>query len=121
VTYNGCKFTYNALTIENGKFEGSADITCPETGAIEIAAPSCTITIPAQQNLKKLTYTNTASGKDRDITVDLNITGLIYLEDKTAPLFKCVDAGKTKTNGTIAGGVVLAAEKEGKSIGFWVE
>ena len=63
---NGCKYVFNAGEFdEKSNTEGWMDIVCPEgqqitAEAIFLGVKLCTATIPPQNELKKVTYTNKA-------------------------------------------------------------
>lgn len=120
IDVNGCSFEYNTGEIEGGNFEGDMDIVCAPGKSVEFTAAGCTITLLAQNGLKKVTFTNKGEKKGREVTVDLNITGVSYEEDPVGMTPSCKKA--KKANGTITGARTLTAENALKEMtGFWVE
>ncbi len=122
IDYNACRFVYRPATIENGKYEGTMDISCEGGGeSIDITAEGCTIEVLPQEGLKKVTYVNKGVDKGRYVTVELNITGVTYIEQNVGMDPTCKDSGKAKTNGTITGNKILEVDNaKGEMRGFWV-
>jgi len=118
----GCKYRFTTGAKEGSNFEGSTDITCPEGKRIDITAPGCNVTIPTQTPTGgKITYTNLSSGSTREITIDVALTGIHYIEDEISGLPNCTSAGVTTTNGTYTGALLLTGESENAHVGLWVE
>lgn len=96
---NGCQYKFTAITKEGSNYEGKVDIVC---GAkpIEFTVPGCTVTVGSQNGLGKVTFTNVGSGTTREVTIDLNLTGIHYVQH---------DAGITCSNGTRTNGTYVGA------------
>jgi hypothetical protein len=109
IDVNGCQYRFTTVTKESGNFEGSADIVCPAGKVIEVTAFGCTVTIGSQTGLKKVTYTNVGAGTTREVTVDVNLTGIVYVED---PGFfnTCANNKVTTSNGTYVGAGLVTGE-----------
>jgi hypothetical protein len=123
VNPTGCAYTFHAETIDaNGNYEGSVDIECTDGSVIDVIAPGCEITVPAQTGLKKVTFTNLGSGHTQEVTVDVNISNTItYIEhQKTGST--CENSGTPHTtNGSYTGNALVTGENASKEhIGVWV-
>lgn len=118
---NGCQYKFTAITKEGANFEGAVDIVCPAGKVIEVTAPLCTVTIGSQNNLKKVTYTNVGSGTTREVTVDVAITGITYVEHRSSIFSPCPSNTVTKTNGTYNGAGLVTGSNAGVHRGIWVE
>lgn len=120
---NGCRYRFTVITKENGNFEGAMDIVCPDNSVIEVTAPGCDVTIPAQTGLKKVTYTNIGSGSTREVTIDIAVTGLKYEEHNTGIFPTCPTNTVQKSNGTYNGANIQTAENPTTKAhhGLWVE
>jgi hypothetical protein len=118
---NACSFLFNAEMVESGKFEGSTDIFCTDKKPMKVTAPGCTITIFEQSPLKKVTYTNIGGAK-KEITIDLNLSGITYEEDNVAPLNQCMNPGKKTNNGTYIGAILMTGEdKLSNQVDIWAQ
>jgi hypothetical protein len=118
VTTNGCAYTFH-LEQQTEPIEARMGIECPFAGGrIEIDAPECTITIPAQGNNKEVTFTNEGAGMTRAFIADLNVGGLHYTEHGAG----CVSETVTTENGTYTGQITVKAEDAlGGHVAIWVE
>jgi len=114
---NGCKYKF--ATSET-KYQGAVHIICA-TKPIEITSPGCTVTVGTGTPGGKATYTNVGSGTTREVTVDVALTGINYVEDNNGG--GCVGpTGTTKTNGTYSGAALVTGETSKKAhLGIWVE
>lgn len=110
IDVNGCSYKFTAKTIEAGNFEGEVDILCPAGKSIEVTAPGCTVTVGAQNNLKKITYTNLGAGATREVTVDVAATGIKYEEHNKGIFPTCAANTVPKANGTYTGAGLVTGE-----------
>jgi hypothetical protein len=117
---NGCKLQFAPGMIENGKYEGSVSIGCDAGKQIVVTTSGCKYTVPPQQGLTEITYTNTGTGKGRELTVDFNIVGLAYQEDKFGFFPTCKDSG-VKFDAAVTGYRTLTAEVGTNRVGLSVE
>jgi uncharacterized protein YrzB (UPF0473 family) len=128
---NGCAYVVSIEAGENPENEGEVEIECPSGKVIEVTAAlesfeffNCTVTVPPQKGLKKATFTNKGAGKERHLTVSLNLTGIEYVEHGESCAF---EEGSTKTtaNGTYKGSTTIRGYadngKEGAQVGIWVD
>jgi len=118
VTMNGCYFL---LHVQGGtSTQGDLDVVCLGSGEITITASSagvtkCIVHIPAQTDLGgTVTYTNVGSGTTREITVDINATGLDYTHTSGTGLGACT-AGSA-TNGGIETKLLFTGEKVSEAV-----
>ncbi len=121
---NGCQFRFTVVTKESGNFEGAADIVCPAGKVVEITSFGCTVTIGSQNGLKKVTYTNVGTRSTREITIDLNLTGIKYEEHWSGAIFDtCISHTVPKSNGTLVGALLVTGENPGTKVhhGIFVE
>jgi hypothetical protein len=118
VTTNGCAYTFH-LEEQTEPIEARMGIECPFAGGkIEIDAPQCTITIPAQEPRKEVTFTNEGAGATRAVIADLNVGGIHYTEHGGG----CVGATVTTENGTYTGQITVKAEDAGGNhVGIWAQ
>ncbi len=118
VTTNGCAYTFH-LEEQAEPIEARMGIECPFAGGkMEIDAPECTITIPAQGPRKEVTFTNEGAGTTRAVVADLNVSGLHYVEDGAG----CANPNITTENGAFTGQMTVKAEDAvGGHVGLWVE
>lgn len=113
IVTNGCTYKFTATTKIAGTFEGKADIVCPAGKVIEVRSPGCLTTVGPQTGLEKVTFTNIGAGATREITVDLNLTGIKYEEHR--PVFSiCKNNTVATTNGTYAGAALVTGETAAK-------
>jgi len=106
---NGCEYKFTAGTKVSGNYEGTVDIVCPTGKFIEVTAPGCLVTVGAQNNLGKVTYTNIGIGATKEVTVDVNITGLAY-EEHRPPFGICTNNTVPQTDGTYVGAGLVTGE-----------
>jgi hypothetical protein len=109
IDVNGCGFVFTIESGANANNEGSTEIECPAGKVIEVTAPGCTVTVPPQSGLTKVTYTNKGNAvpaKEMDITVDFSITGITYEEHNTIGS-TCANSTSHTTNGTYAGAATV--------------
>lgn len=120
IDLNECKYKFTAGSRIEGNFEGSVHVVCPEGKAVEITAPGCRVTVGAQTPGGTITYTNIGTGTTRELTLDVNVTGVHYTEDNNGG--GCVKAGAEKTNGTYTGHTIVTGENASQQQhGIWVE
>lgn len=96
VKMNGCDFFFVAGAFdEKSNTEGWINIVCPGAGQITAEVflgmtKTCTITVPAQNNLKKVTYTNKADIEGNfTLLADVGVEGFAYTQDPGTGIFKC--------------------------------
>jgi len=118
VTVNGCAYTFH-LEEQAEPIEARMGIECPFAGGkIEIHVGECTITVPAQEPRKEVTFTNEGAGTTRAVIADLNVGGIDYMEDGES----CANPNLTTGNGTYTGQITVKGEdSEGHHVGIWVE
>ena len=111
VDTNGCEFTFTAGSEVSGNFEGSLHIYCPANGSIAVTGPGCTITVgPQTPTGGTITYTNVGAGATSEITLDVALTEIHYIEDESGG--GCTSAGKTTTDGTYTGKTIVKGENK---------
>ena len=116
VTVNGCGYQFHLAAAEEN-FEASMDIECPSEKQLEIDIPFCTITIPPQAALKKVTFTNEGETTTRSVIADLGIGGFHYEEHG----FLCATETLTTNNGGYSGQITVTGENAGGAHkGIWV-
>jgi hypothetical protein len=116
VTPNGCGYLFH-LAPNSETFEASMDIECPVGQQLEIDMEFCTITIPPQTGLKKVTFTNEGATTTRSVIADLSITGFHYVEHG----FLCASETVTTNNGGYAGQITVTGENAAQMHkGIWV-
>lgn len=113
---NGCSYLFHI----GAGTEGTLDIKCPEGKEVTVTAgynvtTKCTIHVPAQTGLSKLTYSNvgTATGPTREVLVEAAITNLKYSHTKGTGLGACT-AG-SGTTGSYAGQARVTGEIDGST------
>jgi hypothetical protein len=115
IDVEGCKYLFatNAGTTEEGKFS----IQCPAGKAITVTAFNCYIKTGTQGPLTTVTFTDKNTGASRDITLDLNLSGIVYSqESKSFP--GCT--GGNFSNGTWSGAAtVVGHTTAGTQVGMW--
>lgn len=118
VTLNGCAYTFH-LEEQAEPVEARMGIECPFAGGkIEIHAGECTITVPAQEPRKTVTFTNEGEATTRSVVADLNVSGIHYIEHGAG----CASETVTTENGTYTGVITVKGEdSEGNHKGIWVE
>ncbi len=118
VTLNGCAYTFH-LEEQAEPIEARMGIECPFAGGkIEIHVGECTITVPAQEPRKTVTFTNEGAGTTRSVVADLNVSGLHYVEHGAG----CANPNLTTENGTYTGVITVKGEdSEEHHVGIWVE
>lgn len=117
VTLNGCAYTFH-LEEQEEPVEARMGIECPFAGGkIEIHAGECTITVPAQEPRKTVTFTNEGEGTTRSVVADLNVSGIHYIEHGAG----CASQTQTTENGTYTGVITVKGEdSEEHHKGIWV-
>lgn len=117
VTLNGCAYTFH-LEEQTEPIEARMGIECPDGEEIEVETAECTITIPAQEPRKEVTFTNEGEGTTRAVVADLNVSGIHYEEHGAG----CVGATETTENGTYTGVITVKGEdSEEHHVGIWVQ
>jgi hypothetical protein len=113
VAMNGC--TYVAHIAASGPpYTGTADIACPAGKSMEIVmkvlgTTKCTWAIGAQSGLSGLTFTNSGSGVNRQVTVGYNLSGIAYHQQEGSGLGKCTTGNYE--NGTYQGDLPLTGTR----------
>jgi tellurite resistance-related uncharacterized protein len=128
VKMNGCTYVFAAGEFdEKSNFEGWINIVCPagQKMAIEttvLGVKTCTITIPPQNELKTVTYTNRADSElNFFLEAEVKITGATYSQDPGTGGVKCPGKENLK-NGTFASTITLHGKKpEGGAVNVWIE
>ncbi len=116
VTLNGCRYTFH-LEEQEEPIEARMGIECPMEEEIEIDTHECTITIPPQEPLTEITFTNEGVGTTRSVIADLNVSELHYVEVGAG----CAGEEETTENGTYTGVITVKGEdSEEKHVGIWV-
>jgi hypothetical protein len=129
VHMNGCdyKFTIDAAPATTG----TVHVECPTTVGpphvtheitITVGFPTvkCTIHVH-EQTIGGIIYTNVGAGATREITIDVNATGLTYTETAGTGLGAC-STSSTQHNGTYVGKATVTGEVDpsGGHIGVFV-
>jgi hypothetical protein len=122
IDVNECKYRFKVKKIEGGNREGSADLVCPAGKEITATASmggvtKCTIHVPSQSNLGTVTYKNIGTGTTREITIELNISGLKYAHTAGSGLFACTSGAAE--NGTFKTMISVKGESGGKHVGVF--
>lgn len=109
---NGCEFVLHITS-------GATSIDCPVGQTITTTAYNCWVTTGSQGPLGPVTYTSNGTGISRDVTMDINITGLQYTQhSKSFP--GCTNG--SFNNGTYTGSMTMrAANTAGSQVGIWVQ
>lgn len=111
VDMNGCQTRITVAPGEPATTEQTTDFICPVGQAMVITHPSCTMTIPPQNNLGGLTYTRVIDNGKHAITVDVATPFEVQFHGGV-----CIFLG-TKKVGTIKGTtIVRALNTEGKQV-----
>lgn len=117
VTNNGCDFLFHAgNTLGEEAVAGAMDVKCPDNAVMDFEITSmmaCHLTIPEQNGLGPITYTNRTMAKDVDL--DFNVEGLIYQLDAGCPVMGNFN------NGTYSGVSTLKADHGGMGTAFKVD
>ncbi len=118
IDLNGCGLAWNNQgDVDGDFFEGSVNIKCPVGKRIEVTSVGCTVTVFAKDDLKTVTYTNKGKGADREVTADLNLTGLSYEEHEVGNPGGCKAPGVKKSDGKWTGDRTLTAENSDFEMG----
>jgi hypothetical protein len=107
---NGCDFVLHAgNTLGMDEVAGSMDIVCPEGSHLDFAVTGmlpCHLTIPAQEGIGPIVYTDRTFVKDVDI--DFNVVSILYgLHGAGCPVVGAFP------NATYTGTSTLRADNEG--------
>ncbi|HEY8502878.1 MAG TPA: hypothetical protein VIL21_09340 [Solirubrobacterales bacterium] len=116
VTNNECDFRWNAgATVEMDVVKGSMEIACPDNKIdFEITSePVCHLTVPAQNGLGSLLYTNNTEAED--VTLHFGLEGIFYELDNGCP-----EVGAF-ANGVYKGTSTLKADAGGAGTSFQVD
>ena len=116
VTNNGCDFRWNAGgTVEEDVVNGSMDIACPDNKIdFEVTSePVCHLTVPAQNGLGTLVYTNNTAAED--VVLHFGLEGIFYELDNGCP-----EVGAF-ANGVYKGTSTLKADHEAAATSFEVD
>jgi hypothetical protein len=127
---NGCEYRFHVEKVEEGKYEGSYDISCTGSNEITItmeklSTVKCTIHIPPQSGLKTVTFTNAGGGgPTQEITTEINTTSITYSQTEGTGLGRCPN-GEDTNNGKYSGKAIFTGEEdvaeEPKHVGIWVK
>lgn len=109
----GCELVFHAVTKINGKYEGSMDIECPVGKSLTITMPGCEITYPSQTGLKEVTYTTIGSGSTKELTIDVDLTGVTYVEDNGG---FCLNNAVLTHNGTVKSKINVTAQQNNNHV-----
>lgn len=100
--------------------EGKVDIECTKPGdeitdtAIGAGTTKCTFHIPPQSDISgALKYSTIGAGTTREITVDVNLSGIDYTHTKGTGIAACLSG--SSTSGTLEAKIVLTGEVAGGS------
>lgn len=116
VSNNGCDFRWHAgMTKEMDVVGGSMDIVCPDNKIdFEITSePICHLTVPAQNELGPLLYTDNTEAED--VVMHFGLEGINYILDNGCP-----EVGFF-ANGTYKGTSTVKADFEGAATSFSVD
>jgi hypothetical protein len=124
IDVNGCGYIFTRTPV-NGD-ESSIHIECPAGNSIVVTAFNCEVTVPAQTLSGGVTYTNEGAGTTRSIIVDVNLTGITYIQhSKSFPGCKTegtTGAGATSLfhDGTYSGSATITgANTASEHVGIW--
>ncbi len=121
---NGCTYTLTAETVVNKETTGSTSIDCPGGKEVEITVTvlgvtACTIRIPAQGPISKVTFT-TGAGANKDIHYNAVLSGIKYTETAGTGFAKCTTA--SKSNGKFESTTTIKGDnKSGGVTDIWVD
>jgi hypothetical protein len=116
ITPNGCKYVLHS-TNEAAPYTGSMDIACEKEGeSIEVKFGKCKITIPAQNGLGSIGFTNTGKGRSRAISASFNVSGLKYTGYSGCP---AKQVGSFE-NGSLKGASTIKGSNEAGGYGLGV-
>lgn len=121
VEMNGCQYVFHGgESFGEGKFTGTADISCPGGGSIKIlaVANTCEVKIGSQSGLSSVTYTNQAE-TPQNLKITEELESVHYTVSKTEGLCPLGGTGE-KTNGTAKGSSLFKATREGAATGLGV-
>ena len=110
IDVNGCSYKFTTVTKEGANFEGAADVVCPANKVIEVTAFGCTVTVGTQAGLGKVTFTNIGTTTTREVTVDVNLTGIKYEEHNKGIFPTCKFNTVPTNNGTYSGAGLVTGE-----------
>lgn len=117
VKNNGCDYRWHAgTTQEFDVVTGSMDIVCPGENKIDFeitSLPICHVTVPAQNNLGMLTYTNDTLAQD--VNLDFGLEFVFYELDNGCSVVGAFG------NGAYKGGSTLKADAGGAGTSFEVD
>jgi hypothetical protein len=133
IDMNGCQYRVN-INAAAGNTTGTVDIVCSAGQEITVTAPSvgtkkCIIHVPGvagpepppkNQGLTGGTGTNVGSGTTRELTLDINITNIVYSQTAgTAETGNCATADNT-TGGTYTGTAIVTGSVSGAHVGIFL-
>ncbi|HVO53141.1 MAG TPA: hypothetical protein VMT37_01880 [Solirubrobacterales bacterium] len=113
VETHGCQYVFHGgESLGEGKFKGTADISCPSGESIEIlaAANTCDAKIGSQSGLSSITYTNQGEAPQK-IKITEELGSLHYTVSKDEGSCPLSGTGE-KTNGTAKGNSLFEATYE---------
>jgi hypothetical protein len=97
-------------------FNSTVDFVCPAGKEMTLTVTSagtskCMLHIPSQAGLGTVTVTPVGAGATREITLDVNVTGIKYTHTAGSGLGAC--ASGSGTNGTLTAKTLLTGENGG--------
>jgi archaellum component FlaF (FlaF/FlaG flagellin family) len=104
IDVNGCKYVFTA--------NQSMHIVCPAEKSIEVTAPGCTVTVGTQTPTgpNTIEYTNIGAGTTMEVTLDVSLSGIHYIEHNKGSFPTCSFPTETTTNGTYSGHAKVTGE-----------
>lgn len=122
IDVNECQYVFH---INGGtSTEGTVDVECPAGKEITITATSagtekCTVHVPTQTSIPgTVKFSGIGSGTTREITVDVNLTGVKYTHTKGTGIGACT-AGSA-SNGTMKAKATVTGESGSTHVGLFL-
>jgi energy-converting hydrogenase Eha subunit B len=118
VHMNGCDYLLHLGT--GASTVATVDLICPEGKEVTITAnpaehagltEKCTIHIKEQKGLESVNVTSLGAGSTRELTLDINISGIHYTHTAGTGLGKCT--GGTGTDGKITATATVTGDTAG--------
>jgi hypothetical protein len=109
VKMNGCRYVFD-IANAGPPYVGEMSIACLPGQKIEFGSPLCKVSVGAQSGLGVgLKFANTGANSGRQITVDVDVSGIKYTETKGIFISLCAPpSGGTYENGSLSGAVTLS-------------
>jgi hypothetical protein len=130
IKMNGCIYVFNAGEFDElSNTEGWINIVCPagqqitaevfSAGAVKL----CTVTIPPQNELKKVTHTNKADIEMVfTLLFEVGIEGFTYSQDPGTGILKCPQKNNVKNGGFFTDFTLRGTNPETKTpVNIWIE